>query len=73
MIANIENCINNFKKLIETFQKVHNDLVFLEADKSNMLVAADRGDYNKAVGNLLKNDFYNKIIETSLVPTIENK
>ena len=35
------------------FQKNHNDLIFVKADKGNIMVVANRNDYNQTLENNL--------------------
>ena len=54
------------------FQKNLKDSVFVKADKGNIMVAANRNDYNQTLeNNLLNNNLY-KNVKTDLVPTVEN-
>ena len=49
------------------FQKNHKDLIFVEADKGNIMVAANRNDYNQTLeNNLLNNNLY-KNVKTDLL------
>ena len=49
------------------FQKNHKDLIFVKADKGNIMVAANRNDYNQTLeNNLLNNNLY-KNVKTDLL------
>lgn len=73
---NRNNKFKNIDKTIENlvnFQKNHKNLLFVNADKGNIMVAANRNDYNHTIENILKNNNLYKNIKTNLVPTVENK
>ena len=64
---------NKIANTVENFQKNHKDLIFGKPDKDNIMVAANRNDYNQtSENNLLNNNLY-KNVKTDIVPTVENK
>ena len=78
-IISNHNRNNKFKNNSKThdslvnFQNNHKDLIFVKADKGNIMVGANKVDYNNTIeNNLEKNNLY-KNVKTDIVPTDENK
>ena len=64
---------NQIANTVVNFQKNHKDLIFVKSDKGNIMVAANRNDYNQTLeNNLLNNNLYRNV-KTDLAPTVEYK